>query len=86
MEQCKKWYEDAPDELIEAIILHLRSRFAAIREEVARSVFVGGNTETKAKTNTIMDELNTLYYNIQLFQKGIEHVANNGGTNFHQFF
>jgi len=67
----QKWFEDAPEEFLESLIPHLFSSFLHIKEEASRSVFVD-NPETRQKNNSFEEDSNTIYSNIQLFQKAIE--------------
>jgi len=69
IEDFKKWLEDAPDEFVEAIVIHLKSSLNSIKEQALRSLFI--SQETKQKKNNFDDDLNTMYSNILLFQKGI---------------
>jgi len=69
IEDFKKWLEDAPDEFVESVVTHLKSSLNSIKEQSLRSLFV--SQETKQKKTNFDEDLNTIYSNILLFQKGI---------------
>lgn len=63
--------EDAPEELLDAIMEHLRPSLTSILQQVTRSVFVQ-HTGTKEKLTQFVDNVATLHSNILLFQKGLQ--------------
>lgn len=76
MSDFRKWVEDAPDDMLEALISYLTPTLNEIKERIARSIFVT-TTDTKKKNNSFIDNANTLYQNILLFQAGVKQFQGN---------
>lgn len=72
MVEFKKWFEDAPEDLLEAIIKYLATSLQNIREEASRAVFKVDASQLKKQNESFQEQANTLYNNIQIFQKAIE--------------
>jgi len=67
----KIFLEDAPEELLDAIMDYLRPSLISILQQVTRSVFVQ-NASSKEKMAQFVENVHTLHSNILLFQKGLQ--------------